>query len=483
MMAALGDCGNLSSSTFIFVDEVTTVGAAWALAQFLGPGANIGSSSTNANGLRNAFLVANNLVNTVTGMAGGMSLPVGSTIESSKINSLANALAPCVNSSGGAACSPLFSAATVGAAVPANTMDAAVNIVRNPNNNVAAVFNAAQPAAPFQTGLSKAPHDWTMSIGYTGGGLANPTAVALDSTGSVWVANYFGGVATKLSAAGVPASAAGYSDPNLYESWGIAIDNQDNVWITNEEGDPGNNYNGSLTKFNSSGVLLSGSGFASGNVYYPYGIAADPNGDLWVADYGDSQATLMANNGNGIASYTSSTLPFPVAVALDGAHNGWFASLGSATEVTPGGTLTQYSCCREPAGIALDGNGSVWIADYSASSVVQLSSRGVTLQTITGSGLTNPNRIAIDGAGAAWAVNYRGNSFSAFKGAVGGAASTPISPASGFGLDSGLDQPFGIALDASGNVWITNFGGVTLTQFVGLATPVKTPLNGLPTTP
>jgi hypothetical protein len=38
-------------------------------------------------------------------------------------------------------------------------------------------------------------------------------------------------------------------------------------------------------------------------------------------------------------------------------------------------------------------------------------------------------------------------------------------------------------VDASGNLWISNFGSNTLTEFVGLAVPVKTPLLGLPAAP
>ena len=69
LMAALGSCGNLSSSTFANIDEVTTVAAVYALAPFMAtnggaPGASIGTSGTNSQGLTQAFATANNLVNT-----------------------------------------------------------------------------------------------------------------------------------------------------------------------------------------------------------------------------------------------------------------------------------------------------------------------------------------------------------------------------------------------------------------------------------
>jgi streptogramin lyase len=51
------------------------------------------------------------------------------------------------------------------------------------------------------------------------------------------------------------------------------------------------------------------------------------------------------------------------------------------------------------------------------------------------------------------------------------------------GLDAGLSEPFGVAVDASGNLWVTSFAGDALTQFVGLVAPIKTPLLGPPQQP
>jgi streptogramin lyase len=90
-----------------------------------------------------------------------------------------------------------------------------------------------------------------------------------------------------------------------------------------------------------------------------------------------------------------------------------------------------------------------------------------------------PQGIAIDGAGNVWEANYYGNSLVELS----GTSATAVSPTKGFGLDAPLNEPYGLAIDASGDLWIANSGGNTLTQFVGLAGPIKTPLLGPPVQP
>jgi hypothetical protein len=53
-----------------------------------------------------------------------------------------------------------------------------------------------------------------------------------------------------------------------------------------------------------------------------------------------------------------------------------------------------------------------------------------------------------------------------------------LSPSAGWGTDQGLLEAFALAIDASGNLWVTNLGSNSVTEFVGLAVPVKTPLLG-----
>jgi streptogramin lyase len=488
LAAALGNCGNLSApSYFISVNEVTTAAAAWALAPFLSPGGIVGASSTNATGLQNAFANANKLVNVASGTAGGVALPAGATIESAKLYTLANALSACVNSDGTMPCNPLFSAATVGTSVPSNTLDAARNVALNPANNVLALFNAAPASgAPFVPGLSTAPHDWTMSVTFRGGGLNGPTSLAVDSQGDVWAANYFGGAVTEVTPAGQLQS---FADSSLEESFGITIDSSNNVWVTNEQSTyPLNNSYGSITKFNSAGQIAAGSPYYTGGVYFPYAIAADTDGSIWVADYGDATATHMASDGStlsGGSGYGStSSLSFPGSVALDANHDAWFGAETAATKVTTSGTVTAYSCCEYAAGIAVDQAGNVWLADYTGSGLVELGTNGVALQSLTAAGgIYTPEGLAIDGSGNVWVTNYHGKTISAFTGAGSGPVSTALSPSFGYGLDAGLQLPWGIALDSSGSVWVASNLTSAITQFVGLATPVFTPLAGPPKQP
>ncbi|MGA8529147.1 MAG: NHL repeat-containing protein, partial [Acidobacteriaceae bacterium] len=465
-----------------------TAASVWALEQFIGSGINVGATSSNVAGLRNAFLTVSNLVDNSKGTAPGPSLPANTVLETTKINALADILWACNQSSTGSACQDLFAAATEGSSTPSDTLDAALNIIRNPAAQVGAIF-ALLTVTPFQPVLSAAPHDWTLSATYGNctsgcGGLNLPGSLAIDSKGNVWVANYFGGAASEFSNTGIPASPNGYAATGLQESFGIAVDAQDSVWITNENGPSSQGTaTGSVTHLSNTGENLSGAGYTGGGIYYPIAVAATSGGNIWVADHANSTATLLAADGaaiSGTSGYAPSALPFTTAVAVDAAQNGWFAYQGGVAKVTPAGAVSAFSCCDVPAGIALDASGNLWIADYDASSVVELSSSGDVLgQAVMTGGVETPVGIAIDGAGHVWTANYRVNTLSEFD----GAHLQALSPAAGFGQDASLYGPFGAAIDASGNLWISNAYGNTLTEFIGVASPVKTPLLGPPAQP
>jgi streptogramin lyase len=155
-------------------------------------------------------------------------------------------------------------------------------------------------------------------------------------------------------------------------------------------------------------------------------------------------------------------------------------------KVSPDGSqFTSYPCGDGPAGLAVDQAGNMWIANYYGNSVSELTGSGTDLSNggYTGGGIDHPLGIAIDGAGNVWVSNYRSSYITELAGAKSATPGAALSPSNGFGIDTDLLEAYAIAVDASGDVWISNFATNTLTQFVGAAAPVKTPLSGLPALP
>jgi streptogramin lyase len=323
----------------------------------------------------------------------------------------------------------------------------------------------------------------------------------LDASGNVWTANYFNSV-TELSNIGEPLSpASGFTGGGLDESYGIAVASNGTVWVTNEESSSANKGHGSLTVLNSSGQVISGTdGYFGGGVFFPVAIASDSDGKVWTANYGSSTASLLSENGSPISGgggFGADQLSGPVAVAMDANHNAWFANQsgdsGYVTSISPDGShVTRTTGCgEEPSGIATDAigvaakssRGHVWTGNYESSTVSELalSNNGsviVASAGYSGAGLNHPHGIAVDGAGNVWVTNFEGNTLSELQGANGADPGQALSPGAGLGQDAHLGRPYGIAIDASGDLWVSNFGRSTITVFVGAASPVKTPLAG-----
>jgi sugar lactone lactonase YvrE len=492
LMAALGSCGSIGSGAAVVVNEVTTVGSVAALAAFYASGGNVGASSTNAAGLANAFGTAGQLVNMTTGASPGASLPPGLSVPAAKINTLADILNSCTATSGGAACASLLTAAAVGGATPNDTLDAVYNILRNPANNVRAL-DALLPASPaFAPVAAGAVPDWTLAVTWSGGGMNLPTAMALDSSGNAWVASYFSAL-TELPPLGTGGSVQQIASASsaLMESYGLTVDGSNNIWVANEQSSNSvNGGNGSVVKFSGTGQVLSGAGgYSAGGVYFPQGLAADTTGNVWVVDYGDSLVSLLSpsgsavNGANGAMAWGSGQLFLPVAVAVDASHNAWVAnqSANTITRISADGSkVMQVSCCNGASGLAVDQGGNVWVANFFGNSISEVSSSGaVLLNGQTGGGVDHPQAVAIDGAGRVWVGNFHAGTVSEFSGSTSTAPGTPLSPATGLGTDAQLGSPFALAVDQSGNLWVSNSsGGNTVTVFVGLAVPVKTPLLG-----
>ncbi|WP_263367706.1 NHL repeat-containing protein [Edaphobacter bradus] len=499
LVDAIGACNGITSAEKFTVNEVTTAASAWALSQFLSAGGNVGASSTNARGLSNAFATTASLADPSAGTSPGSAFPSNGSSPAARINTLANLLNTCVAATASStACTQLFAAATVsGSTAPSNTLDAALNLVRNPGSNVATLYSLSTASTAFQPALTSAPADWTLFVNFNGGGMNEPTGIAADSSGNIWVANYFN-AASEFSPTGKPLFANGITGSGLNSSYGLAIDSLDNVWVPNENSPYAvNTALGTVTELNSSGQPVSGAtGFSSGGLNYPVSIAIDTNSTAWVVDYGNSRVTLLSSTGqplSGTSGYippsgADSGLAFPVAVAIDGNHNGWIANEGGdyLTRISADGKqFTNIHCCDSPQGLAIDQRGYIWASNFYGDSISEISSstNAVVSSGYTGGGVVHPVGLSIDGAGNVWVANFRGNSLSELAGSASSAPGKALSPAAGWAPDAALLEAYGIAIDASGNVWVSNFGNNSITEFVGLAVPIKTPVIGLPQLP
>jgi hypothetical protein len=478
LAAALGSCSYLLSNAAnvdIFINEITTVAAAYALAPFATDLTHIGASGSNPNGLVNAFANAQLIANYSTGVAGGPSLPAGATVPTAEINTLGNILAACANSNGtpSGGCNALFSA--TGAT---DTFDAALAMAKNPGAAaITALASLSVAQAPFQPSMSGAPNDFTVAVNFTGyGGLATPYAIALDAAGDAWVANESGSNVTELSPSG--SLLASPTASGLYGAQGIAVDRTGDVWVANTAGNSvvkftltagsvtGNstytvggtsapsavaldsannvfvaNFNGnSVTELSSAGAALNGSPFtgSSNNITTPSGIALDASGNVYVTS-GQGTAVKLTNAGVYAATLTDNTLQGPLALALDG--SAYVVLDGFTTGTTTSGAVSEFSAAGTP-----------------------------TLAAPINSGTATPAGAASDGT-SFW-ITYDNGSGSLAQITYGSA--TVTSPTAGFGS---LSSPVGVAVDSSGSVWTANSGNNTVSKFIGLAVPVVTPLS------
>jgi streptogramin lyase len=495
LLAALGTCqanSTLSPTLYIVINEVTTVAAAYALSGFATDATHVSSSGTPLalTGIANAFANAGNLASITTGNALTTTPAGNGTVPQVLINTLADLLAGCVNTTGvvsGPAnptvCYTLFndtlSGGTTGS-VPANTATSAIYLAHNPGANLDALgslFQTLTADLPFQPAITSGSkvNDLTVSIAYADSSLDKPYSIAVDAGGNVWLGNYNGNSVTELSSLGVDLSGVdGFTGGGISNPWGIAIDGQGHVWIANF-------LVNTVTELSNTGTVLSpGTGYTGG--YFSIGgagvnIAIDGSGNVWIPN-GNTGVAKLSSSGAVLGSFTGTGLDQPDSVAVDGSGNAWFANLSSAvSEFSSTGSALSgtngYSSGSQPYGVAIDSSGNAWVGAVDGK-ITKLSPSGSVLDA-SSSG-QNANVFGIDGAGSAWTWGGNGIIGISSSGAI---LSGPYNyqPPSLYG-----DQA--AALDGSGDIWVANGGNNTVTEVIGAATPVITPIAaGLPATP
>ena len=278
------------------------------------------------------------------------------------------------------------------------------------------------------------------TAGYSGDGgqataaeLNTPNGIAIDGYGNVYITDAINQRIRKINSSGIISTiagtgTAGYSGDGgpataaeLFSPWGISVDGTGNVYIA----DAGNNR---IRKVNTSGVIstFAGNGTAgysgdggqatAAEIKTARGVAVDGSGNVYIADLlnerirkVNSSGIISTFAGNGTAGHTgdggaatSAELYSPWNVSIDGTGNVYIADYyygyirkintsGIISTVAGNGTsgysgdggLATAAGLQTPTGLAVDGSGNIYIADYSNVRV-----REVTAQMVVCSGAT-----------------------------------------------------------------------------------------------
>jgi uncharacterized protein (TIGR03437 family) len=348
-----------------------------------------------------------------------------------------------------------------------------------------------------------------------------PVAIAVDSSGNVYIVCSADNTIRKVNVNGIISIFAGEGYRGYYGDVGAVagstgqanvagITTPQDMWI-NSDGtvliaDTGNAAirkvatDGTITTICGTGntaAVASGDGVAAKlSMISPFGVTADSSGNIYIAEYGTNRIRKLDTSGNITTAIGDGNQGFagdggpqnkvemsgPTAVAVDGSGNVYFADsrnnrvrklAGGNVATIIGNGLMSYSGdggaatkaqLNAPGGVTVDTAGNIYIADTSNNVVRKVGANG-NITNFAGNGSAGSNG---DGGAATsaqlngpedLAVDGSGNVFIAdtLNNKVRKVAASGA--ISTFGSSATLNLPFGVTTDAAGNVYVAEFGG------------------------
>ena len=308
----------------------------------------------------------------------------------------------------------------------------------------------------------------------TSASLAVPRGVAVDGAGNVYVADLnnhrirrvdgASGVITTAAGTG----AAGFSgdggpatSASLRFPFNVAVDEAGNVYVADTENqrvrrvDAGSGEMTTVAGSGGFGFGGDGGPATSASFRYPWGVAVDRAGTVYVAD-GKNHRIRRVDGGSGEIT----------TVAGSGAY-GFSGDGGAATSARMAAAY----------GVAVDGAGNVYIADWGSHRIRRADGGSAEISTVAGTGeygfdgdevsatsanLAAPHGVAVDGAGNVFIAdtqNHRIRRVDAGSGEITTVAGTGAEGASGDGgpaTSASLRFPFSVAVDGAGNLYVAD---------------------------
>jgi len=241
-----------------------------------------------------------------------------------------------------------------------------------------------------------------------GSGFNNPSGVAVDGKGNVYVADHSNNAVKEIVAAGgyttVNILGSGFSHPS-----GVAVDAKGNVFVAEYSSNAvkGIFAWGGRNTVSTLGVSTAEASTLNIGFNSPQGVAVDGKGNVYVADtYNSSVREILAAGGYTTVNTLGSGFHYPSGVAVDASGNVFVADTGNNAVkeiVAAGGYATVNtlgSGFNYPSGVAVDRNGNIFVADTGNNAVKEIVSTGgyTTVDTVDG-GFSRPTGVAVDAQG------------------------------------------------------------------------------------
>ena len=328
------------------------------------------------------------------------------------------------------------------------------------------------------------------------------------------------------------------TNASLYYPEGVAFDASGNLFIADF-------VNNRIRKVTTNGIITtvagngstgySGDGVAATNASHPpAGVALDASGNLFIADWNNNRIRKVDTNGiittvagNGSPGYsgdggpaTSASLAYVEAVDVDGSGNLFIADTdnnrirkvdtnGIITTVAgkgpavygsysgDGGPATNASL-NAPYGVAVDATGNLFIADMDNNRIRKVDTNGI-ITTVAGNGsldysgdgglatnacLDAPYGVAVDAFGNLFFADSSNDrirkvdSFGIIT-TVAGNDNWGYSGDGGMATNATLNLPSGVALDSTGNLFLADLGNERVREVVLFASNPTLTLNNV----